>query len=109
MCCCFFNPLIVLAGRISRGSLSPVPTAMSHTFVITLIEKNVESLGSKSSVWNSNVAYDIDVHCYVGIVNVVNSHTVGRGFASRSVIPKTIIKIVQTASLHMHACVRVGV
>ena len=27
----------------------------------------------------------------------------------RRVIPKTIIKMVQTASLHRHACVRVGV
>ena len=42
--------------------------------------------------------------CPVGlVVSVYASHMVCRGFASR-VIPKTIIKMVQTASLHsMHA------
>ena len=42
--------------------------------------------------------------CRVGlVVSVSASRTVGRGFASRLVIPKTIIKVVQTA------CVRVVV
>ena len=41
------------------------------------------------------------------VVSLPASHTVGRDFASR-VIPKTI-KMVQTASLHRHACIRVGV
>ena len=37
------------------------------------------------------------------VVSMSASHTVGRGFVSRSVIPKTIIKIIRTASLHRHA------
>ena len=44
------------------------------------------------------------------VVSMSATHTEGRGFASQSrVIPKTIIKMVQTASQHRHACVRVGV
>ena len=50
------------------------------------------------------------IPCRVGlVVSVSTSHTVGRGFAYGWVIPKTIIKMVQTASLHRHACVTVGV
>ena len=48
--------------------------------------------------------------CQVGlVVRVSASHTVGREFASTGSIPKTIIKMVQTASLHGTQCVRVGV
>ena len=48
--------------------------------------------------------------CRVGSVGSVSaSRTVGREFASRPVIPKTIIKMVQAASLHGTQCVRVGV
>ena len=49
----------------------------------------------------------IYIYCRFGSVGSLSvSRTVGREFASR---PKTIIKMVQTASLHRHACVRVGV
>ena len=41
--------------------------------------------------------------------SVSASHMVGREFASRPGHTKSIIKMVQTASLHRHACVRVGV
>ena len=44
-----------------------------------------------------------------GWVSVSASDTVGREFASIWVIPKTIIKMEQTASLHGTQCARVGV
>ena len=48
--------------------------------------------------------------CRVGSVGSVSaSRTVGREFASRPGHTKDHHKIVQTASLHRHACVRVGV
>ena len=50
------------------------------------------------------------IHTYIHTWREVSaSHTVGRGFASRRVIPKTIMKMVQTASLHRHACFWPGV
>ena len=48
--------------------------------------------------------------CRVGLViSVSASHTVGREFASRPGHTKDHHKMVQNASLHKHACIRVGV
>ena len=50
------------------------------------------------------------IPCRVGSVGSVSaSRTVGREFASRPGHTKDHHKMVQTASLHSHACVRVGV
>ena len=48
--------------------------------------------------------------CQVGLVfRLFASHTVGRGFAPLPGHTKDHHKMVQTASLHRHACVRVRV
>ena len=50
------------------------------------------------------------IPCRVSSVSSVSaSRTVGREFTSRPGHTKTIIKMVQTASLHGTQCVRVGV
>ena len=57
-------------------------------------------------------ALHLDTPCQVGsVVSVSPSHAVGRGFAPPPgrVILKTIIKMVQTASLPGTQCVKVGV
>ena len=58
------------------------------------------------SLWNITLFSPFLKPCRVGSVSSVSaSHTVGREFDSPRVIPKTIIKMVQTASLRrgMHA------
>ena len=61
-------------------------------------------LGAPDKVNTSYPMHDtICVKDRVGLAQSVVSSPLGR------VIPKTIIKVVQTASLHRHACVSVGV
>ena len=68
------------------------------------LESNQPSLTWNSMISKPNVIENYLNNDCVGLAQVVSS-PLGR------VIPKTIIKMVQTASLHRHACVtcRVGV
>ena len=80
-----------------------------NCLVFTGIPENENENTDKSII---DIAKDVMKVDRVGLAQLVACPPLARQVVSSPlgrVIPKTIIKMVQTASLHRHACVRVGV
>ena len=84
---------------------------LSMTYLVISHEVHIRYAAPFPDIHTSTNSAFWDVGpCQVGLVfRLSASHTVGREFASQSGHTKDHHKMVQTASLHRHACVRVGV